>query len=137
MIDFNYFKLGFTIFISVLFAGLLLFFIQQYYYSSVIDRFMSILPKTLLSKQHSALSNLQVPTINFPDLQKQKVDQVFRLQESNRKQQKRFRNESAARRAIQQTNDETCSFWRESYRKSKTDYNKVNLDSACSRAAND
>jgi len=98
---------------------------------------MSILPKTLLSKQHSALSNLQVPTINFPDLQKQKVDQVFRLQESNRKQQKRFRNESAARRAIQQTNDETCSFWRESYRKSKTDYNKVNLDSACSRAAND
>jgi len=136
MVDFNYFKLGLTVFISVLFAGLILFFIEQYYYSNMLDRFMTSIPKVVSSFQRST-----VPFVNFPSVQQQTTSQIRKLQESNRKEQNRLRAESraqlASRQSIRKTNDETCSYWREQYRKNKAAYNKVNLDSACSRAAND
>lgn len=136
MVDFNYLKLGFTIFISVLFAGLILFFIEQNYYSNVFERFTSSIPKSIASIKLPSLPS-PIANINTTSVQSQTTDNLIKLQQESRRQQKKLRSEALARKSIQNTNDETCSFWRERYSKNKHDYNKVNMNSACKRAAND
>jgi len=59
----------------------------------------------------------------------------------NRKERDRIyrrnKSESAARQSIRSTNDKTCAFWRDRVRKNNNEYNQNQLNSACSRAAND
>lgn len=112
MFEVNYLKLGLSIFISVLFSGSALIFLNGYVQSEMVEP-----PQPIIK-----FIERPVPVNN---IQPNVVSTLNQLDKLNQK-----------KASIRATNQETCEYWRSEYNKNKNQLNKNRMQSACARARN-
>ncbi|GHF92066.1 hypothetical protein [Thalassotalea marina] len=119
MIELNYLKVGLTIFISIFLSLLSYHFFEKYL---LVTKQEKVTPVIYQQPNDFSKTALQI--------QKQSLEQIKQIRELNKEERNRINS-------IRRTNDETCQYWRSQYQKNYNDYNRSQMQSACSRAAND
>lgn len=184
----KYTKLGMTIFLAIVSAGIVLTLVQRWMYASNLEKaqaqyikmaeqsaeknraFAERVKTQQLQKLESQLNStspahqdyLARQKIIDAKLEREKRQREFdrerkkthngymstsgsnnkldRAAERQKREQERARLNAKSRqeyerkRSSNKTNRETCNFWREQYRKVKSDYNKNHKEAACKRA---
>jgi DNA-binding protein H-NS len=124
--DINYIKLGFTLFTSITLAGLTIDGIE-FVFASI--------------SANAALKEAKVELSKFEDqLKSQQIHDYINAQQAKVKYQENIKKQNIENQrllSIRKTNDDTCRYWTSELRKNKSDYNLVNQQAACKRAAND
>ena len=133
----SHIKLFLTIYLSIVLAGVTLYFLGEYRTIQIAEAVMQEMEaqaeKAKFEMERAAfLANLKGH--NNKSTTNRQAPSNGNVLQASRAYRSSYDKERRQRRAAHDTNHEVCGFWRKEYNKRKSKYNKSMMDGACYRA---